>query len=290
VIDELLEKKRRINLYLSGDLTITSSHRRFENNNVKCSNFGSHTRKGYSIKKSTRRNLISSAFLLFVKKEHEIAFLTLTFPYKVRKGERVNPYLNIFLTNLKKNYGAKNFLWTREDQKNGRPHFHLLIDMPYQPIKKINSAWCSAINSYSSNAVRLPKHKGVVTNIERTCKYVTKYITKNQNDYYPERCYAISRPIKAEPIRLSEFDYRVLENDQNKNMKFRFYEHCTVVKIWDFFKNSDYFIEFLANPTESVQFSPCQEAAINSFECGKNQKLSDSHLIGGAQLSFLDSG
>lgn len=245
---ELIAENRKINLYLNGDITICSSHRRSGQDYNVNRKFASHARKGYRIKKSTRRSLVSSAFLLFVKKQHQIVFLTLTFPEKVKKGIRINPMLNKFITNLKKNYGLKGFLWTRENTKQGRPHFHILADMPYQPIQKINNAWCAACKMQSKNAVRLPKdHKAILKDIEKTAKYVTKYITKNEKEYFSERCYSISRDIKAEPIRLSEFDLRQLEIDQGKNMKFRYYEHVTTVKIWDFFKNSDYFIEFLGN-------------------------------------------
>jgi len=276
VTSELIAQNRKINLYLSGDITICSSHRRHRETPKENSSFGSHARKGYRIIKSTRRKLVSSAFLLFVRKQHEIAFLTLTFPYKVREGVKINPMLNRFITNLKKNYGLKGFLWTREDQKNGRPHYHMLCDIPYQSIKKINSAWCSAIGEFSPNAVRLPKKgKAIVKDIDRTSRYVTKYITKDQNKYYSERCYSIAAGFKAEPIRLSEFDLRQLEFDMGKNLKFRFYEHCTTIKIWDFFSNSDYFIEFLGNYTEiseTLQQTSEKVKAIESFEFGRNQK------------------
>ena len=264
---ELIAQNRKINLYLSGDITICSSHRRSgQDYNVNRS-FTSHARKGYRIIKSTRRNLVSSAFLLFIKKQHNIVFLTLTFPDRVPKKTKINPMLNRFLTNMKKNYGLLGYLWTREDQRNGRPHFHILADMPYQDIQKINTAWCEACRMYSKNAVRLPKeNKAILKSIEKTAKYVTKYITKDQNKYYSERCYSISTDIKAEPVRLSEFDLRNLEEDQGKNLKFRFYEHCTTIKIWNFFKNSDYFIEFLGNYTENTETLQERETKSKAIE------------------------
>ena len=54
-------------------------------------------------------------------------------------------------------------------------------------------------------------------------------------------------------MRLSEFDLKYLEIDMGKNLKFRFYEHCTTIKIWDFFRNSEYFIDFLGNYAENSE-------------------------------------
>jgi hypothetical protein len=215
---------------------------------------------------------MSSAFLLFVKKQHEIAFFTLTFPERLPRKTKINPMLNRFITNLKKNYGLKNFLWTREDTKKGRAHFHILADLPYQPIQKINSAWCAAIGSYAPNAVRLPKdHKGIVKDLAKTCRYVTKYISKNEKEYFPERCYSISYGIKSEPIRLSEFDLKYIDIDFGKDLKYRYYEHCTTIKIWDFFEKSDYFIEFLGNYSENAE---------NCDERGTQSKKIESPEIG----------
>ncbi len=259
VTKELLQENRRINLYLSGDITITSTHRRTGQSFKLNSSFGSHARKGYCIKKSTRRNLISSAFLLFVKKQHQIIFLTLTFPERIQKKQKINPMLHKFLTNMHETYGMKDFLWTREDQKSGRPHYHLLADMPFQPIKKINDAWCHAIGMKSNNAVRLPKdHKAILKDLDRTCRYITKYVSKNEKGDYSERCFSISKNIKIEPIRISEFDLEYINIDFGKDLKYRYYDHCTTIKIWDFFKKSDYFIEFLGNHSEINETLPME--------------------------------
>lgn len=198
---------------------------------------------------------MASAFFLFVTKKYKIAFLTLTYPEKPKKGERINPALHRFITNLRKNYGLNGFIWTRENTKKGVPHFHILCDMPYQPIQKINNAWCEAIGMFSKNAVRLPKdHRGIIEDIEKTTKYVTKYITKNEKERFSERCYGISQNAKTEPIRLSEFDFKYINIDHGKDLKYRYYDHCTTVKIWNFFKKSEYFIEFLGNYTENSKY------------------------------------
>jgi hypothetical protein len=202
-----------------------------------------------------------------LKKQHKIVFLTLTIPYKQKKGEKLNPKLNIFLTNLRKNYGLKNYIWTRENQKNGRLHYHILADLPYAPIQKINTAWCEAINHYSSNAVRLPAdHRAIVNDLERTVKYVSKYITKDQNEKFPERCYAISQDIKLKPIRLSYFDFRTIHEDHKKDMRYKVYEHCTTVKIWDFFSKSDYFVSFLGNLAENSESLTNQGETVKLIE------------------------
>lgn len=254
----------KINLYLSGEITITSNHRR-SYDNIK--SISSKHRKGYHIKKSTRRNLISSAFFLFLKKQHKIVFLTLTFDRKILPGERINPYLNKFLTNLRVNYGLKNYIWTRENHKKGNPHFHLLADLPYIPIQKINQIWIQTFKGYSSCAVRLPKnHRSIVNDLERCTKYVTKYITKDQNERFPERCYSTSTEIKMKPIRLNYFDFRTIDQDHKKDMKYKVYDHCTTVKIWNFFSKSDYFVSFLGNLTENDETLLNNGESVNSIE------------------------
>ena len=255
------DDKRKFNLYLSGDITITSNHRRQGQNYNDNLKFRSHERKGFVIKKSTRRNLTSSAFLLFIKKIHRIIFLTLTFPEPIKPDVKINPMLNRFITNMKKNYGMESFLWTREDTKKGRPHFHILADMPYQPIQKINNAWCKSIDMYSGCAVRLPENsKAIINDIDVVCRYITKYITKRkdgtkkpQKEYFSERCYSISQDIMSEAIRLQWFDVRGMEDDIGKDLKYRYHQYATCIKIWDFFKKSDYFVEILGNYTEIAE-------------------------------------
>lgn len=274
----------KINLWLSGDITICSNHRR---NTENIRSISSTQRKGYFIRKSTRRNLIASAFFLFLKKKNGIVFLTLTFNRKIRPNERINPLLNKFLTNLRINYGLENYIWTRENQKNGRPHYHILADLPYIPIQKINSIWCKIIDSYSGNAVRLPKHsRAIVNDLEKSVKYISKYITKDQNEVFKERCYAISSEVKIKPIRINYFDFKTIHADHKKDMKFRVYEHCTTVKIWDFFKKSDYFIGFLGNYTETSEIHSTQERTVKNFECRGRQE--GINLAG--QFSLFNSG
>lgn len=268
--------KYKINLYLSGDITITSNHRR-SFDNIK--SISSKHRKGYRIRKSTQRNLISSAFFLFLKKTNKIVFLTLTFDREIRPGERINPYLNKFLSNLRINYGLKNYIWARENHKNGNPHIHLIADLPYIPIQKINKIWIQTYAGSSRCAVRLPKdHKSIVNDLEKCTRYVTKYITKDENGnkksdkiYFNERCYAVSQPIQVKPVRLSYFDFRSAYEDHKKDFKFKVWDHCTTVKIWDFFKKSDYFVSFLGNLTEN------EETLLNN---GETVKAIESRLPG----------
>lgn len=289
MFDEI--NKYKINLWFSGDITITSNHRRNTENIRRCS---SNTRNGYFIKKSTRRNLISSAFFLFLIKQHNIIFFTLTLPYKPKKGEKFNPALNRFLTNMRKNYGLKNYIWTRENTKAGRPHWHILADIPYVPIQKINNAWCEAINSFSKNAVRLPANsKSIVSDLERSMKYITKYITKDETgrnkpniERHPERCYAISSECNKKPVRIDWFELKQIQADHGKDLKYRVFEHCTTVKIWDFFKKSDYFCSYLADITENTENSTYQKDAIGAIE--SDQRPANSQFVGPQLFLFKD--
>lgn len=256
---------RNIKLHLSGDITICSNHRR---NTENIRSTGSPARRGYSIRKSTRRALLSSAFLLFLHKKHKLIFLTATFPKQFPKDVRLNPLLHKFIANLTKNYGMGNYIWTREKgEKHGRDHFHLLCDLPFHSIQKLNSAWCSAIGMHSPNALRLPERgKSVVNDLERTVKYLTKYITKGTNVFFKERAYGRTKQVIHEPVKLSEFDWYQMQLDLKKDLKFRYFDHCITVKVWDFFKKSDYFIEYLGNYSENSEYLHNRTESVEKIE------------------------
>lgn len=228
-------------LYLSGEI-ITTSKRSYRRVKPKAS---SKHRKGYHLSKSTQRKIISSAFMLYLLKQNNVIFPTLT----LRGGDyspekRYNPCINSFLSNLRKNYGLRNYIWVRENTKKGVPHWHFLMDIPYNDIRTINTAWCRAAGFDSKNAVRLPpNHSSVVRDIKGVCLYITKYMHKSKSVYYNERCYSISNAILAQRIELNYGDYKeIIETQTGKTLKF---DYCQIDYIKNFFENYRDFIDYI---------------------------------------------
>lgn len=232
---------KKFKLHFSGEVTITSGHfRNFETIRTCTSQ-----RKGYTISNSTRRKILASAFILYAKHKNNVIFPTLTFP-NAPEG-KINPLLNKFLTGFRSVYGLNAYIWTRENQKNGKPHFHLLADFPYTPISNINNLWCKAIGQYSPNAVRLPpKHKGIVSDIKATTLYMAKYMSKTVKEEirYPERCYGISYNLKTEPVSLNWYDVEQMGYD-GIDFFIRHFDYCDIAQIKNFFENHKYFIDLL---------------------------------------------
>lgn len=76
---------------------------------------------------------------------YRASFITLTLPSKQTHSDtEIKQCLNLFLTDLRRVYGLKNYVWRSEIQKNGNIHFHLVIDQYIeQPVLK--NYWLKAL-------------------------------------------------------------------------------------------------------------------------------------------------
>jgi hypothetical protein len=92
-----------------------------------------------------------------------------------------NESVSKFFDNLKSSYDCGNYIWVREYQENGRPHWHCVADSKYLDGVELSRYWSSLFNCTNVNSVRLG------TNPERPprrffvdsplmARYLTKYL------------------------------------------------------------------------------------------------------------------
>lgn len=174
------------------------------------------------------RTLCGVACELWYQKRYKPIFITLTTRDNVLP-ENLTPCLTNFLKNLKLNYGLASYLWVCELQQRGAAHYHLILDIPFVPIDKLNSAWCKAISLVSrpsDNAVRLsPGWGGVIQSHDRVIKYVCKYISKCVFKSRSKVC-DYSKHLVCDPVAISDQDVnQILQAAGKKVIR---YEYCTV--------------------------------------------------------------
>ena len=208
-------------------------------------------KKTYSINGRIYRLLSSSAVNLFRHKVNKVIFVTLTFSEPIDE-RAANKCFSKYIDNLKNNYKLGNYVAVKEFTQNYRPHFHILLDIPFTNIKDLNRAWCYAYSDYcrySRNSVRIGNNgkNAVVKNLEKCVNYLCKYITKSryekgngkvgerEKQIFNARCYFISRSILSTPL---EIDYEIckklcLEYGQHCSE----YEYCIVIYLQTFTKS-----------------------------------------------------
>jgi hypothetical protein len=174
------------------------------------------------------RKLCGVACELWYQKKYKPIFVTLTTKDNVLP-ENLTPCLTNFLKNLKKTYGLASYLWVCELQKRGSAHYHLVMDLPFVPIDKLNNVWCRSISNVSRpsvNAVRLSSGwGGVIQSQDRVVKYVCKYISKSVLKSRSKIC-DYSKHLVCEPIPISDVDVEMILNEAGKRVVK--YDYCTV--------------------------------------------------------------
>jgi hypothetical protein len=120
-------------------------------------------------------------------------FVTLTLDPSKIEGDPV-PYINGAFAKLRiylqRHYGVSpQYIRVLEIQKNGNPHFHILIDR-YIEIEWIRKAWVSVGGGYMID-IRF-------VDVHRVSHYLSKYLTKDLLMSAPLRCRRVttSRGIK----------------------------------------------------------------------------------------------
>ena len=141
---------------------------------------------------------------LFLKKKYGILFCTLTFPRDISQKDANRCFSN-YIDNLKTNFKLIDYVAVKELTKKGRPHFHVLMDIPFTDYKILNKAWCSSFNSFmpfSPNAFTTGRDP-IIRSVETVARYITKYITKVQSGQAIEkpstRQYFISEGTRCRP-------------------------------------------------------------------------------------------
>lgn len=130
-----------------------------------------------------------------LKKSHKFfAFYTITFPSGL-SDQSCYKYFNLWLTRCRKTAGLNSYLWVAERQKNSTIHFHLLTN-DYMEIKSVNGYMSKALTNGKKKldqevlkTVDTEKYNGIdVKKVgngrEKLVGYLTKYITKNNIEFY----------------------------------------------------------------------------------------------------------
>ena len=79
------------------------------------------------------------------KSRRHLAFYSISFPAGA-PDEALYEIWNRWLTNCRRRYGLRTYLWVAERQKNGTLHYHLLTN-DYMNISKVNAAMAAAIRT-----------------------------------------------------------------------------------------------------------------------------------------------
>lgn len=156
--------------------------------------------EGYTLNKQKVRDKCMAFFELEASKKF-CAFYSVSFPAGA-KEETIYKVWNSWLTNLRKTYGLKDYLWVAEYQKNGTLHYHMLCNV-FMPIKRVNRAM--AIGLYHNellNDTTIDKYNGV--DVKRVTgsrcglqSYLTKYISKSETHVYKRAPWRCSQSVSA---------------------------------------------------------------------------------------------
>ena len=202
------------------------------------------TEKKYRLTWKHYRHIASSAVVMWENKVNKLTFWTFTFKEgSITYPEAVKVFSK-FIDNWKKTYKCQSYIWVGELTEKGTPHFHMLADIKYVDIKKVNEAFCRARGYFSNSAVRLPqklkngklvKDRSVVKNLGSVIRYLCKYLTKTIKDSekvdFGGRVYAMSRGLSNNSRKYQTYEelYKCLEIIKESGQFDRFEaQYCTM--------------------------------------------------------------
>lgn len=151
------------------------------------------SQKGYKLNKTKVRKRCF-AFSRLKKSAKFFAFYTITFPSGL-SDQSCYKFFNLWLTRCRKTGGLNSYLWVAERQKNETIHFHLLTN-DYMEIKAVNGYMAKALsngkkkedeealNSFDPKKYNGIDVKKVGNKREKLVGYLSKYITKNDIEFY----------------------------------------------------------------------------------------------------------
>lgn len=243
----ITDKYNRFRLHENGSLTITKRHSPAGNSYFPyCLNYietdyhktrveSGKKAKSYSIDSSVYRKIASSAVRLWNQRKYKAIEILLTFPFDI-DDQKANECFSKYIDNLEHNYRLHSHIAVRELTEIGRPHFHLIADIPFIYVKKLNQAWCHTFSEYfsgSPNALRLgsPKHGTVIHSVGRLVNYMCKYMAKCKDQKFSTRCYFTSHNITSRPKDLNYYDFQALLQEYNSRVYH--YDYCTIVTFLD---------------------------------------------------------
>ncbi len=156
-------------------------------------------KEGYTLNKAKVRDKCT-AFFELERSRKFCAFYSVSFP-EGSKEEQIYKVWNSWLTNLRKTYGLRDYLWVAEYQKNGTLHYHMLCNV-YMNIKRVNRAMGVALFHNDMLNTTIDKYNGVdvkkVTNNRGGLNaYLTKYVSKSEEHTYKRAPWRCSQSVSA---------------------------------------------------------------------------------------------
>ena len=155
---------------------------------------------GYTLNKTKVRDKCT-AFFELERSRKFCAFYSVSFPAG-SKEEDIYKVWNAWLTNLRKTYGLRDYLWVAEYQKNGTLHYHLLVNV-FMNIKRVNRAMGVCLfHNNMLGSLTIDKYNGVdvkrvTSNRGALNAYLTKYISKGENHIYKRAAWRCSQSVSA---------------------------------------------------------------------------------------------
>lgn len=166
-------------------------------------------RKTFELNGKHKRFIRSSAIRQALTAKYRLLFATLTFPKDIDEHE-ANKCFSNFTDNLTTNFKLHSYVAVKELTKKGRPHYHILLDIPFTDFKVLNRAWCSSFSHVmpgSRNAFTTG-NRPIVSSVDDVARYITKYITKvvqaNDSIKPSTRQYFVSMNVHCSPETISK--------------------------------------------------------------------------------------
>ncbi len=194
-------------------------------------------RKTFELNGKHKRFIRCSAIRMAKTAKYKLLFATLTFPKDVQEPEANRCFSN-FVNNLSTNFKLNSHVAVKELTQKGRPHYHIILDIPFTNFKILNNAWCSAFRhlmSGSNNAFTTGR-RPIISNVDDVARYITKYLTKvcqSQDAIKPAtRQYFISQNAHCNPATISKSMLTYLLTTQAYDR----YEgdYFTWYRLWDY--------------------------------------------------------
>ncbi len=141
-----------------------------------------------------------TAFFELERSQKFCAFYSVSFP-KGMPEDVIYKCWNTWLTNLRKTYGLKDYVWVAEYQQNGTLHYHMLCNVRME-IQRVNRAMGICLFHQGYLTTTIDKYNGVdVKKVhgsrENLNAYLTKYVSKQDNFIYKHSPWRCSQSVSA---------------------------------------------------------------------------------------------
>lgn len=133
-----------------------------------------------------KRIIENACYTICKHSEHAVPVLVATTPVQADESEgnaKWSEFLRTYSRSTRKKR-IENYVWVREYQKNGRPHWHFCAEMPYISYLEMSEYWSAMWGSTARNSIRKPPElKNHFLRNKEASRYLTKYFLKEHGRY-----------------------------------------------------------------------------------------------------------